>query len=152
MCWRVDQSLMGTQEGTGWGMGCLGTGRRGRLRARQAATQAPQPVHLSTSITVQLSTPSEDKRNDLAWLGLGPANPSASSVVVVAQIGEAQMGLVVDAVSDILTLTEDNMQPTPDIANEAAKAYARGILAIEGRMICLIELDALFPHTESEAA
>ena len=87
-----------------------------------------------------------------ARLGLGPANPSASSVVVLAQIGEAQMGLVVDAVSDILTLTEDNMQPTPDIANEAAKAYARGILAIEGRMICLIELDALFPHTESEAA
>ena len=44
------------------------------------------------------------------------------------------------------------MQPTPDIANEAAKSYARGIFAIEGRMICHIELDALFPHTESEAA
>ena len=27
-----------------------------------------------------------------------------------------------------------------------------GILAIEGRMICLLELEALFPHTESEAA
>ena len=87
-----------------------------------------------------------------ARLGLGPANPSASSVVVVAQIGEAQMGLVVDAVSDILTVTDENMQPTPDVANEAAKAYARGILAIEGRMICLLELESLFPHTESEAA
>ena len=87
-----------------------------------------------------------------ARLGLGPANPSASSVVVVAQIGEAQMGLVVDAVSDILTVTDENMQPTPDIANETEKAYARGILAIEGRMICLIELESLFPHTESEAA
>ena len=87
-----------------------------------------------------------------ARLGLGPANPSASSVVVVAQIGEAQMGLVGDAVSDILTVTNENIQRTPDIANEAEKAYARGILAIEGRMICLIELDSLFPHTESEAA
>ena len=87
-----------------------------------------------------------------ARLGLGPASPSASSVVVVAQIGEAQMGLVVDAVSDILTVTDENMQPTPDVANEAAKAYARGILAIEGRMICLLELESLFPHTESEAA
>ena len=41
-----------------------------------------------------------------ARLGLGPASPSASSVVVVAQIGEAQMGLVVDAVSDLLGLDE----------------------------------------------
>ena len=62
------------------------------------------------------------------------------------------VGLLVDAVSDILTVTDENMQPTPDVANEAAKAYARGILAIEGRMICLIELESLFPHTESEAA
>ena len=45
-----------------------------------------------------------------------------------------------------------HIQPTPDIANETEKAYARGILAIEGRMICLIDLGVLFPHIESEAA
>ncbi len=85
-------------------------------------------------------------------LGMKPVEPEARHVIIVAQVGARVVGLLVDAVSDILTVTDENMQPTPDIANEAAKAYARGILAIEGRMICLIELDALFPHTESEAA
>ena len=85
-------------------------------------------------------------------LGMKPAEPTVRHVIIVAQVGPKVVGLLVDAVSDILTVTDDNMQPTPDIANEAAKAYARGIFAIEGRMICNIELDALFPHTESEAA
>ena len=87
-----------------------------------------------------------------ARLGMKPAEPTVRHVIIVAQVGPKVVGLLVDAVSDILTVTDENMQPTPDIANEAAKAYARGILAIEGRMICLIELDSLFPHTESEAA
>lgn len=85
-------------------------------------------------------------------LGMKPAEPTVRHVIIVAQVGPKVVGLLVDAVSDILTVTDDNMQPTPDIANESEKAYARGILAIERRMICLIELDALFPHTESEAA
>ena len=85
-------------------------------------------------------------------LGMTPVEPTVRHVIIVAQVGPKVVGLLVDAVSDILTVTDDNMQPTPDIANEATKAYARGIFAIEGRMICNIELDALFPHTESEAA
>ncbi|WP_337183255.1 chemotaxis protein CheW [Shinella sp.] len=85
-------------------------------------------------------------------LGMKPAEPTVRHVIIVAQVGPKVVGLLVDAVSDILTVTDDNMQPTPDIANESEKAYARGILAIERRMICLIELHALFPHTESVAA
>jgi purine-binding chemotaxis protein CheW len=85
-------------------------------------------------------------------LGMKPAEPTVRHVIIVAQVGPKVVGLLVDAVSDILTVTDENIQPTPDIANEAEKGYARGILAMEGRMICLIELDSLFPHTESEAA
>ena len=85
-------------------------------------------------------------------LGMKPVEPTVRHVIIVAQVGPKVVGLLVDAVSDILTVTDENMQPTPDVANEATKAYARGILAIERRMICLLELESLFPHTESEAA
>lgn len=85
-------------------------------------------------------------------LGMKLAEPTVRHVIIVAQVGQKAVGLLVDAVSDILTVTDDNVQPTPDIANEMTKNYARGILAIEGRMICMIELEALFPHIESEAA
>ncbi len=62
------------------------------------------------------------------------------------------IGLLVEAVSDILTVTDDIIQPTPEVSSDLEKQYARGILAIDKRMICLVELSALFSETESEAA
>jgi purine-binding chemotaxis protein CheW len=49
-------------------------------------------------------------------------------------------------------VTDETIQPTPEISSELERQFARGILAIEKRMICLIELESLFPETESEAA
>ena len=87
-----------------------------------------------------------------ARLGMRRAEPSPRHVIIVAQVRDRIVGLLVDAVSDILTVTDDNIQPTPEIASDLERSFARGILAIEGRMICLIELEAIFPETESEAA
>ncbi|WP_028749843.1 chemotaxis protein CheW [Rhizobium mesoamericanum] len=87
-----------------------------------------------------------------ARLGMKPAVPSQRHVIIVAQVYQKIVGLLVDAVSDILTVTEDNVQPTPEIASELQRQFARGILAIDKRMICLLELEAIFPETESEAA
>lgn len=87
-----------------------------------------------------------------ARLGMKPADPTNRHVIIVAQVRRKVVGLLVNAVSDILTVTEDNIQPTPEISSELERQFARGILAIEKRMICLIELEALFPETESEAA
>lgn len=87
-----------------------------------------------------------------ARLGMGEAEPSVRHVIIVAQVAGRVVGLLVEAVSDILTITDDSIQPVPEVSSDLEKQYARGILAIEGRMICMIELDALFPETESEAA
>ncbi len=87
-----------------------------------------------------------------ARLGMKPTDPSARHVIIVAQVHHKVVGLLVDAVSDILTVTDDDIQPTPEISSDLQRQFARGILSIEKRMICLIELEALFPDTESEAA
>ena len=87
-----------------------------------------------------------------ARLGMNPAEPTVRHVIIVAQSGQTIVGLLVEAVSDILSVTNDKIQPTPDVSSDFERTFARGVLAIEKRMICLIELDAVFPHTESEAA
>jgi purine-binding chemotaxis protein CheW len=85
-------------------------------------------------------------------LGMRAAEPTARHVIIVAQVRSKVVGLLVEAVSDILTVTNDDIQPTPEISSELERQYARGILAIDKRMICLIELAALFTDAESEAA
>lgn len=85
-------------------------------------------------------------------LGMKAAEPTARHVIIVVQVRDRIVGLLVDAVSDILTVTDDLIQPTPEIASDLERSFARGILAIQGRMICMIELESIFPETESEAA
>lgn len=87
-----------------------------------------------------------------ARLGFETTQASDRNVIIVAQIGEQVVGLLVDAVSDILTVTDDVIQPTPDVASETAKTFVRGLIAMDGRMISLIGLDRVLPEAELEAA
>ena len=87
-----------------------------------------------------------------ARLGIGRTEASERHVIIVAQVKTRIVGLLVEAVSDILTVTDDNIQPVPEISSDLERQFARGILAIDKRMICMIELTALISDTESEAA
>lgn len=69
-------------------------------------------------------------------LGMKPAEPTARHVIIVAQVKSRIVGLLVDAVSDILTVNDADIQPTPEVSSDLEKQYARGILAIDKRMIC----------------
>jgi purine-binding chemotaxis protein CheW len=62
------------------------------------------------------------------------------------------VGLLVDAVSDIIQLTDGAVQATPDVASDEVRTFVKGIFALEGRMISLIELDMILPEAEAEAA
>src|SRR5689334_21989594 len=48
-----------------------------------------------------------------ARLGLGVADATDRHVIIVARIGNRTVGLLVDAVSDILTVTDETIQPPP---------------------------------------
>jgi len=87
-----------------------------------------------------------------ARLGLASVEPTSRHVIIVAQVGRQIIGLLVDAVSEILTVADGTVQPTPDVASEMAKTFVRGVLAINGRMISLIALDDILPKTLRDAA
>lgn len=78
-------------------------------------------------------------------LGLAMAEPTARHVIIVARIAGQIVGLLVDAVCDILTVAESTVQPSPDLDYDAAKTFVRGLLPVEGRMISLLSLDRMLP-------
>lgn len=87
-----------------------------------------------------------------ARLGFGPAQPTVRSVIIVVELHRQLVGLLVDTVSDILTVTEDQFQPTPNVASEFAQSFVRGVMAFEGRMISAIGLDFILPGAVDMAA
>lgn len=80
-----------------------------------------------------------------ARLGLGPCSPTARSVIIVVHIGSRLVGLLVDAVSEILAAHHSSVQPTPNVGCETVARFVRGIIAQEGRMISWIALDDIMP-------
>ncbi|MEO3389354.1 chemotaxis protein CheW [Mesorhizobium sp. CAU 1741] len=88
-----------------------------------------------------------------ARLGFGFTAPEARHVIIVVRYGDQEAGLLVDAVCDILSVTDSMLQPTPNVASETVKSFIRGILAVEGRMIGLIGLERILPDMqEADAA
>ncbi|MGO4837700.1 chemotaxis protein CheW, partial [Rhizobiaceae sp. 2RAB30] len=86
-----------------------------------------------------------------ARLGFKATEPTARHVIIVTQVANQSVGLLVEAVSDILTINANTIQPTPDVASELARLFMRGVLAIEGRMISLISLDCVLPQNQDSA-
>lgn len=85
-------------------------------------------------------------------LGLGVAEPSARSVIIVVHIGKRLVGLLVDGVSEILAADRASIQPTPNVGCDTVSKFVRGIIAMEGRMISLIGLDEILPEEETAEA
>ncbi len=87
-----------------------------------------------------------------ARLGLPPTEPTTRHAILVVQIGDQTIGLLVDGASEILTISPDLIQPTPDVASQMTKHFVSGIVATDGRMISLIALDAILPPSDEQAA
>lgn len=80
-----------------------------------------------------------------ARLGLRLSEPTVRHVIIVAHIGAQLVGLLVDAVCDILSISGEAVQPTPELAYDTAKLFVKGLLPIDGRMISLVSLEKLLP-------
>ncbi|WP_308915099.1 chemotaxis protein CheW [Jannaschia sp. LMIT008] len=91
---------------------------------------------------------------DLAMrLGMGPTEPAPRNVFVVVEVDDRPVGLLVEAVADIVAPGPDDHQPLPESSAEVSDLIAGLILADEG-MIQVLQLSALQPtrHEMGDAA
>ena len=87
-----------------------------------------------------------------ARFGLGATTENPRNVVVVATIDTQTVGLLVEAVSEILSVQESQIQDTPDIRSEATRASITGVVQIEDGMTRIIDLAAVIQHRGRQAA
>lgn len=87
-----------------------------------------------------------------ARLGLLSTGASDRHVVIVVKIRDQLWGIVVDAVSDILSVADAALQKTPDVGSARASAFVSSVISYEGRMLRMIDLEVLLPETREVAA
>ncbi|MGP3695981.1 chemotaxis protein CheW [Rhodobacter sp. NSM] len=78
-------------------------------------------------------------------LALGSLEPEARHVVIITVVEAQIVGLLVDAVSDIITLQRSSVQPTPKVASDTTHSFVRGVITVDERMLRLLDLAGVLP-------
>ena len=85
-----------------------------------------------------------------ARFGEGQTSPTKNHVVVVMSVGEKWVGILVDAVSDILTVPKDEIHAVPE-GNAIDTELLNGIVTHDSRMVGLIDLHAIVSGAKLDA-
>jgi len=81
---------------------------------------------------------------DLAGkLGFPPLQPTKRNVIIITNFGDQVIGLLVESVSEILTVKLSEVKEAPRVKEDMSNSAIRGVISIEDDMIRVIDLDAL---------
>jgi purine-binding chemotaxis protein CheW len=78
-----------------------------------------------------------------ARLGWGLTDPTARHVIIVVRIADQLHGLIVDAVNDIVSINEEDLQAPPSLGADSTASYLEGLVSVDDRMVMVLELEQL---------
>ncbi|AOY95311.1 chemotaxis protein CheW [Cupriavidus sp. USMAA2-4] len=81
---------------------------------------------------------------------LGNVRYDHQTVVIILNIAGRVVGIVVDGVSDVLTLNGGDVKPAPEFGVSVSTEYLTGLGSVEGRMLILIDIERLMTSPEME--
>jgi purine-binding chemotaxis protein CheW len=113
------------------------------IKGYSAITPIPNtPSHIKGVINLRGTVvPVIDLR---AKLSMEPVEYSKFTVIVMVTVGEKVVGLVVDAVKDVLAVAPDQIQPPPDMGDPVDTRYLQGLAAVGEKLVALLDVDTLF--------
>lgn len=63
------------------------------------------------------------------------------TVFIICTMGNKVVGLIVDAVSDVIDIPPDSIQATPDLAASSSGALIKGLARINERLVAMLDID-----------
>lgn len=80
--------------------------------------------------------------------GFGAPNYDQFTVVIILDIAGRTIGMVVDSVSDVITLSADQIKQAPDMASALDSYYLIGLATVGDRMLILLDIEGLMSSAE----
>ncbi|MEP1519082.1 MULTISPECIES: chemotaxis protein CheW [Ascidiaceihabitans] len=85
-------------------------------------------------------------------LGMESREHTERNVIIVVKHKDSMTGLLVDAVSDIIALTESDLQPPPEMSTSSQAGVIKALTLLDERMIRVLDLSNIIELEKSEAA
>jgi purine-binding chemotaxis protein CheW len=87
-----------------------------------------------------------------AKFGMSETEYTPFTVIIVVTVGRKVMGLVVDAVSDVLNIPREDVQPTPDFGAQVDARYLDGMAKAGDKLVVLLDIDRVLGAGDLAAA
>lgn len=112
------------------------------IRAWSPPARLPRvPGHVAGVVNLRGAIlPVIDLAARLGWPG---SEPTPRHAMIVTQLGGQMRGLIVDSVQDIVTVAADAVQAPPSIPDSGVEPFLQGLVALEERMVMVLDLQAL---------
>jgi len=86
-----------------------------------------------------------------AKLSMAEAAYNQFTVISVVRVGAKTVGVVVDAVSDVLNIPLKDIQPTPDFGSQVDARFISGLAKAGDRLVVLLEIEKVLAGDGSAA-
>ena len=107
---------------------------------------ANAPAHIKGIVNLRgILVPIIDMR---IKFNLGEPRYDEFTVVIVLNIGGRVVGMVVDSVSDVITLSPEQIKPAPEMGSALDTDYLIGLGTLDDRMLILVDIDRLMSGEE----
>ncbi len=80
--------------------------------------------------------------------GVGEAEYTPFTVVIILNFGHRIVGIVVDGVSDVISLTPEQIRPAPEFAATVDTKYIEGLGTLGERMLIVVDIGRLMLSPE----
>ena len=81
---------------------------------------------------------------------LGSVTYNETTVMIVLNIANRVVGMVVDGVSDVITLKQEEIKPAPEFGASLDTQYLLGLGTVGERMIILVDIERLMSSRDME--
>ena len=113
----------------------------------QEITKVPQmPVFIEGIINLRGNViPIVDLRKRF---NLPSVERTGETRIVVVSVRERVMGIVVDGVSEVLRLSDEQIEPPPPAVSNIGREYIKGVGKLEKRLLILLDIDRILTSDE----
>jgi purine-binding chemotaxis protein CheW len=81
---------------------------------------------------------------------LGSVEYNQFTVVIILNVANRVVGMVVDGVSDVITLNPEQVKPAPEFGSAIDTKYVMGLGTVDERMLILVDIEKLMTSRDME--
>lgn len=80
---------------------------------------------------------------------LADTEADRSTRIIVVDVEGSSMGMIVDQVSEVITIDPQKIEPAPELGTKVKTDYIRGMGKLEDRLVILLDIDKVLTAAET---